>query len=138
MMTLSSSPLAPWIRNGFVGAALFNFGIVAVSRGFSTNLRVVDPLFSPAGCQLIALWGLAYLSVARSVHLAPHIAAVFALEKLFYGVAWIQGWTRYGDKLGEQPFDVAMFFRTYGAADFAFALFFGLVWWRLRQNRTPR
>lgn len=135
MSTENTTPLAPWIRNGFIIAGLFNAGIILVSHGFSNNLGVVDPLFSPAGCQLILLWGLAYLSVAKAVHLAPHIALVFALEKLFYGVTWIRGWMAYGDQLSAHPFDVALFFRTYGAADLAFGLFFGVVWWRLRTRR---
>lgn len=131
----TTASLPRWINLGFVAAAAVNFGIIVVSRGFAPHLGVVDSLFSPAGCALIVVWGLAYLSVARTVHLSPHIAAVFCLEKLFYGVAWLRGLMLYGDTLQQQPFDVAAFYQTYGVADFGFAVFFGLVWWRLWLRR---
>ena len=129
--TAATAPLPRWINLGFVIAAAFNFGIIVVSRGFAPHLGAVDSLFSPAGCALVVIWGLAYLSVARTIHLSPHIAAVFCLEKLLYGVAWVRGLMAYGETLHQQPFDIAVFYQTYGVADFGFAVFFALVWWRL-------
>ena len=73
------------ISLGFVLAALYNICIVLFSKGFSGDLGAVDPLFGPGGCVGVLLWGLAYLSLARSYSAAPAVALVFALEKLFYG-----------------------------------------------------
>ncbi len=124
-----------WIRNGFVAATVFNFGIIVASRGFSNNLGAVDPLFSPAGCALICLWGLAYLSVSTQVHRAPHIAGVFCLEKLFYVAMWVRGLST-ADLSHASP-DVQLFFRSYGLGDAAFALLFGAAWWTCRKTAAP-
>ncbi len=123
-----------WIRLGFFAATVFNFGIIWVSRGFSGNLGAVDPLFSPAGCVLICLWGVAYLSVAHHVHRVPHIAAVFCAEKLFYVATWVHGLS-HNDLTAASP-DVQLFFRTYGLGDGAFALLFAAAWWTCRKPTT--
>ncbi|MCO4760289.1 MAG: hypothetical protein KC502_02220 [Myxococcales bacterium] len=123
---------------GMTIACLFNLSIIGVSRGFSDVLGAVDPLFSPAGCQLICIWGLAYLSMAKFAHAAPHIIAVFALEKLFYAVAWGRGLADYQDKVADLPWDIAAFFMGYGILDAAWGLFFGVVWWRMRAQLVNR
>lgn len=133
--TPTSTPLAPWVTRGFVVAGLFNLCIIGISRGFSNNLGEVDPLFSPIGCVLVCVWGLAYLSMAKYVHRAPHIAAVFAVEKLVYVGTWATGLSRYGDRLHEHP-EAELFFQTYGIGDFVFAVFFAAVWWRYRADPT--
>jgi hypothetical protein len=123
-----------WVRHGFAAAGIFNFGIIVASRGFSDNLGRVDPLFSPAGCILICIWGAAYLSVSRRAHLVPALAAVFCVEKLFYVAAWIRGLTADPSPLAGHPDNVQFFFRSYGVGDLAFAILFAATWWRFRKG----
>ena len=74
---------------GFIIAGLYNSGIGIFSKGFSDNLGAVDPLFSGAGCVGIQLWGLAYIALAQRYSVAPAVALVFCLEKLFYAQHWL-------------------------------------------------
>jgi hypothetical protein len=78
------------ITAGFWLAALYNTCIILFSKGFGNDLGSVDPLFGPSGCVGILLWGAAYFALARKYDVAPSLAAVFCVEKAFYGVHWLQ------------------------------------------------
>ena len=125
----------------FVGAGIFNSGILLFSKGLSDNLGEVDPLFNFGGCIGILLWGLAYASTAMSHEQTPATSLVFALEKLFYGAHWLLWLSAEGGKLPAMlkadPLTGA-FFCLYGAGDLAFMAFFAYVAWKWRRNFTAK
>ena len=79
------------------------------------------------------LWGAAYLAAQEK---SP-IFLVFAIEKLFYVVRWLQ-WMRENDGMGEikkafrsnDKFKILapLFHSTYGTGDFLFGVLFFLTW----------
>lgn len=122
---------------GFIIAGLYNSGIGIFSKGFSDNLGAVDPLFSSAGCVGVQLWGLAYIALAQRYSVAPAVALVFCLEKLFYAQHWLFWISAHGSELSamaESDPLAASFFAIYGLGDIAFMFFFGWVAWRWREN----
>ena len=122
---------------GFVIAMLVNVQIGVFSKGFGDNLGAIDPLFSSAGCACVLLWGLAYLSLAQRYATAPAVALVFCLEKLFYIQHWLFWMSEHMSELPtmiEEDFLTGIFFAIYGPNDVLFAIFFGWVAWRWREN----
>ena len=125
---------------GFVLAALYNSGIIVLSKGFGEDLAAIDPFFSPAGCVIILLWGAAYLALSKCYAAAPGIALVFCVEKAFFALRWI-GWMV--DQAGLLPALVVsdpltgLFFAVYGIGDACFMVFFGWVAWRWRGKIWP-
>lgn len=118
---------------GFLLAGAFNIlGMLTVSKLFTNELLSAhDPaVFSWLGQIAIVLWGLAYLSVARTYRHVPYLVAVFCVEKLVYTGVWIHWLLENGKALPDiassSPL-TARFFATYGAGDLAFAIFFGWV-----------
>lgn len=127
---------------GFLAAGLYNVvGILWVSR-FFTNTVLFDAepdLFGPRGCVLVVIWGLAYVSVATRSADVPGLCGVFAVEKAFYTVAWLQGLQQH---VLSDVFDAdaltGFFLATYGAGDALFGVFFAWVAWRsVRRRRAP-
>ena len=120
---------------GFWVAAGFNVVGMLVSTDGLTNevLFSVDPLFSRGGCLAVLCWGLAFAAQARSWRVAPAVSAAFAVEKSFYAAWWANWYRAHGSDLpaltAADP-SVASFFRVYGPADAAFAVFFALAAWR--------
>ncbi len=128
-----------WTERGFVLAALYNLGIVPLSRGFSDVLAAHDPLYGAAGCVVIVLWGLAFFALRNRYAVAPALAAVFCLEKAFFVVHWALWMREHGGGLpdlwaADPP--TALFYATYGVGDAAFMVFFGVVAWRHRAAIT--
>ncbi|MDO4626126.1 MAG: hypothetical protein Q4A81_02270 [Pasteurellaceae bacterium] len=118
---------------GFTLAGIYNLvGILGFTQ-FFTNSTLMDNdpvVFSWLGQIAIILWGLAYLSVARSFWLVPQLVLVFCLEKMLYAVAWIYWLITSQDKLNalaNQSITFFCFFSSYGFGDFLFGIFFGLV-----------
>lgn len=127
------------IALGFKLAAAYNLAIIPLSQGFGDALGRVDPLFAPAGCVAVLLWGAAYFSIAHRFHLVPGLVLVFAIEKAFYGLHWL-AWM--SERSAELPTMLetdpltGIFYSTYGAGDFAFMAFFGWVAYRVRTGTT--
>ena len=125
------------IMIGFWIAALYNFGIILFSKGFSNDLGVIDPLFSPDGCIGILLWGAAYLALSKRYERTPGLALVFCFEKAFYGFHWIFWMMDHHQEL-EGLFSIdlisAVFYSIYGIGDLFFMMFFGWVAWKWRKN----
>ena len=125
---------------GFVLAMLYNSSIILFSKGFGEDLGAIDPLFGPAGCIGVLLWGLAYLALARTYAHAPAVALVFAVEKLFYGCHWVLWLKDHGSELGtmrnEDPL-TGSFYSIYGSGDLAFMVFFAWVAWSHRGQLWP-
>ncbi len=77
---------------GFILAGIYNLvGILGFTQFFTDRtLMENDPIvFSWLGQIAIILWGLAYLSVARSFWNVPYLVVVFCLEKMLYAGAWL-------------------------------------------------
>jgi hypothetical protein len=124
---------------GFWLAALYNACILMFSKGLTGDLGAVDPLFSPVGCIGVLLWGGAYFALARRYDVAPAVAALFCVEKAFYGVHWLLWMSAHSGELSgliESDFLTGTFFSIYGIGDLAFMFFFGWVAWRWRHNIT--
>ena len=141
---MSAMQGSPWIRRGFVLAALTNIvGMAIFSRGLtSTALEELAPtLFSRPSLLLIMVWGLAYLALARRYERAPEIAAVFAVEKAIYVASWVMWLASPHPPLAAIYADdplAALFFSGYGIVDGAFGAFFGYVFLRFRApGRDP-
>lgn len=103
-------------------SGIYNLNIVLFSKGFRDDLGAVDPFFSPLGCVMIVLWGLAYMAVANVVERVPQLSLVFAVEKVVYGARWIL-WMQqnYNTTLpqlltGDDPV-TGLFFAIYGTVD---------------------
>jgi hypothetical protein len=122
---------------GFWLAAVYNSFIVVFSKGFGEDLGAVDPLFGSTGCVAVLLWGAAYFALGRRYDVAPAVAAVFCVEKGFYGVHWLVWMSAHSGKLPtmvEQDPLTGLFFSIYGIGDLLFMLFFGFVAWKWRHN----
>ena len=126
--SLSSAP-----SRGFIAAGLANIlGILICSMGFSNALLTsLSPMvFSIFGLLSVILWGLAYLTVARTYSQVPYLVVVFAVEKLVYVITWILWLTQSGQTLpglfSQSPI-TAIFFALYGLNDLVFGLFFAAV-----------
>lgn len=124
------------IRNGFILAGLVNiFGALIFSKFFSNDLvTALDPVtFSDFGFLMIIVWGFAYISVANDYAHVKYLVAVFSIEKLIYGLVWI-GWLLENNlsEVFEKDFLTGLHYSIYGANDLAFFLFFGYVFFKLR------
>ena len=121
------------ITGGFVLAGVFNvFGMLAVSKFFTNPLlNASDPaVFSWLGQVAIVLWGLAYLTAARTYPHVPYLVLVFCIEKMVYAATWLVWLLQNGHSLSSiasESLPTAIFFGSYGACDFAFGIFFGWV-----------
>jgi hypothetical protein len=130
------------ITKGFWLAAANNIvGVLVVSKLFTNALLTsLDPaVFSWLGLVSIMLWGIAYLSVARSYQRVPYLVLVFFLEKMIYTLTWLMWLAKNGRTLAslfaESPL-TATFYSIYGAGDFAFGVFF--LWVAVKSLRKPR
>ena len=132
-MMPNGSDVEPIITYGFLLAGAWNvIGILTFSRFFTNRLlATIDPaVFSWLGQVSIVLWGLAYLSVARSYPYVPWLLVVFFVEKMVYGVTWLKWMIAKGKtlpKIASESFVTAAFFSIYGAGDLVFGFFFGWV-----------
>jgi hypothetical protein len=127
------------ISKGFLVAGLFNMTVLVFSR-FFTNAAIpeTDPVvMSNFGLVMIVVWGLAYISVAKTYYSVKWLVGVFALEKLIYGFIWID-WM-----LNNSVMDVfskdkmaGIFYAVYGVNDWLFFIFFLLVFVRLIKFRN--
>lgn len=108
-----------------VGILLFYY---VFTRGRISNYS--PRVFSSFGIVSIVIWGLAYLSVARSYQHVRTLIAVFSIEKLVYVITWLWWLFHHAAQLPklyqDDPF-VAAFFTLYGPLDLAFGLFFAAV-----------
>lgn len=115
---------------GVIAAGLTNIlGVLIFSRGFSNSLlnQLFPALFGNWGLICILLWGLAYLSVARSYRQVPALLGVFAAEKAVYVVSWFAWLVHCGARLPQiwqQDVLTALFYCLYGLLDLIFGVFF--------------
>lgn len=128
----------PKITLGFYLAGAANIlGILTFSLAFTNSemMRLSPRVFSSFGVLAVILWGLAYLSVAKTYHHVPKLIAVFALEKLVYFITWLWWLYHHGAELPglytTAPL-TANFYTLYGPLDLAFGLFFAAVAFRAK------
>lgn len=118
------------VKNGFMLAGIMNFSVLIFSRGFTnTAINEADPIvMSNFGLLMIIMWGIAYLAASTVTKNIKWIAAAFALEKLIYGVAWIN-WLNGNSLSAVYSTDLfaGVFYSIYGVNDFLFMLFFAWV-----------
>ena len=119
------------VSKGFIAAGVLNIGGVLTFSRFFTNpvIPEVDPLvMSNFGLLMIVIWGLAYLSVAKSYNKVKWLVGVFAVEKFIYGFVWTN-WMLNHDLSAVYERDVmaGIFYTIYGLNDWLFFIFFTLV-----------
>jgi hypothetical protein len=126
-----------FLRNGLIAASAMNIGgVILFSKGFTNKaIGEADPVvMSNFGLIMIAVWGLAYggASVIRSN--ISWLLAVFAIEKLVYGIVWVR-WLSANSlsALYEQDLLAGVYYSIYGLNDYIFMLFF--FWAFLSQRR---
>jgi uncharacterized membrane protein len=135
MNTIQQHPQS-FITKCFYAAGIYNvLGSVALSK-FLTNdyMASLDPnVFSDMGWTGIFLWGLAYLSIAKSYQHIPYLVLVFFVEKVIYTCLWISWLFKNGDKLPEiynHDIITGIAFTVYGSGDLVSAVFF--LWLALK------
>ena len=123
------------ISKGFLIAGFSNILGAGISSRFFTNEAI--PAFDPVvmsnfGLLMIMVWGLAYISVAKSYDKVKWLVAVFAVEKLIYGIAWLM-WLSKNNLSDVFAVDTmaGVFYSVYGVNDWMFFVFFGFVFFRL-------
>ena len=127
------------ISKGFIIAGLMNMAVLAFSR-FFTNLVIPesDPdVMSNFGLLMIIVWGLAYISVAKNYQNVKWLVAVFAVEKLIYGLIWIK-WM-FGNSVADvfaKDKMAGLFYGVYGVNDWMFFIFFLWVFIRLLKSQN--
>ncbi|MFQ3194729.1 MAG: hypothetical protein ACI9N3_001558 [Colwellia sp.] len=118
------------ITKGFIIAGLMNASVLIFSRLFTnTTIAEFDPIvMSNFGLLMILIWGLAYMSVAKSYQQVKWLIGVFALEKLIYAGVW-SNWML-NNNLAEvyaQDLMAGVFYSIYGINDWVFFSFFIFV-----------
>lgn len=126
------------IIKGFILAGLFNMTVLVFSRLFTNPvIPESDPdVMSNFGLLMIVVWGLAYISIANNYYSVKWLVAVFAVEKLIYGLIWIN-WMLNNSILDVYAKDkmAGIFYAVYGVNDWAFFIFFLLVFIRLIRSK---
>lgn len=80
------------IARGFILAGLMNMSVLIFSRFFTNpTIAEFDPdVMSNFGLLMIVIWGLAYIAITNRCIEVKWLVGVFAIEKLFYGINWLQ------------------------------------------------
>jgi len=121
------------IEKGFMIAGVMNLSVLIFSK-FFTNQVIAEfdsTVLSNFGLLMIVVWGLAYMSVAKRFHQAKLIVAVFAIEKLIYGLHWITWHATYNvNDVFNTDFLAGLFYAVYGINDLLFFVFFTVVFFR--------
>ena len=126
------------IQKGFIIAGLSNIlGVIICSKAFTNDVMLTTQpdVMGYFGLISIILWGLAYISVCKSYHQVRWLVGVFVIEKLAYVIAWLAFITSHSlSSVYEMDVLAGVFYTIYGANDFVFMLFFGIVF--LKQGQV--
>ena len=127
------------ITKGFIIAGLMNATVLVFSKFFTnTVINEADPVvMSNFGLLMIFIWGLAYMSIAKSYTKVKWLVGVFAIEKLIYGCIWIN-WVLNNTiaNVFEKDVMAGVFYAIYGINDWLFFIFFTIVFVRLLKEKT--
>jgi len=129
------------IKNGLILAALMNFSVLVFSRGFTNEaINEADPVvMSNFGLLMIVMWGLAYLSAVPVKSNIKWIAGAFAIEKLIYGVVWVNWLTKNSlEALYAKDLFAGVFYSIYGLNDIIFMIFFAWVFASSSRNNQSQ
>jgi hypothetical protein len=76
------------ISKGFIIAGLMNMSVLVFSKFFTNSvIPQSDPdVMSNFGLLMMLIWGLAYISVAKTYHNNKWLVVVFTIEKVIYGL----------------------------------------------------
>jgi len=122
------------ITKGFIISGLMNASVLIFSRLFTNStIAEFDPnVMSNFGLLMILIWGLAYISVAKSYDKVKWLVGIFAIEKLIYGCVWIH-WILNNtiSEVYEKDLMAGVFYSIYGINDWVFFIFFIVVFLRL-------
>ncbi len=126
------------IQKGFIFSACANiFAILIFSRFFTNEFipKFDNVVMSNFGLLMIVVWGFAYWAVAKDYEKVKWLVGVFAVEKLIYGIAWVN-WQMNNSvsAVFEQDTFAGIFYSIYGLNDWLFCLFFTYVFIRLARN----
>lgn len=125
-------------KNGLVAAGLMNIGGALICSRFFSNptINQADPVvMSNFGLLMIVIWGLAYIGASTIRSNIMWLAAAFAVEKLVYGLAWLNWLSDHNlAPLYDNDFLAGLFYSIYGLNDFAFMLFF--IWLFLSERTS--
>lgn len=126
------------IRNGFVIAGLMNMSVLVFSKFFTNPvIPETDPaVMSNFGLLMIVIWGLAYITIAKTYQNVKWLVGVFAIEKFIYGFNWTN-WILNNDLTAVYDKDLfaGLFFSVYGVNDWLFFLFFLYVFIQLYRSK---
>ena len=126
------------ISTGFIVAGLMNLSVLVFSRLFTnTAINQADPVvMSNFGLLVIVLWGVAYMSIARSFYTVKYLVGVFAIEKFIYVAVWLY-WILNNSVMALFSKDMmaGAFYAIYGINDFLFGVFFLIVFVRLLRQK---
>jgi len=87
------------------------------------------------GLLSILLWGLAYIAAAKNFQKVPWLVGLFVIEKLIFGLVWIN-WMLHNSltEVYEKDLLAGIFFTVYGINDWVFFIFFLIVFVRLSKS----
>lgn len=86
---------------------------------------------------MILVWGLAYISVAKTYQNVIWLIAVFVIEKLIYGIVWTNWIINISvSEVFEKDTFAGVFYSLYGINGWFFCLFFLFVFIRLMKNKA--
>lgn len=128
-----------WITNAFIVAGIMNMTVLVHSRLFTnTTIPKFDPVvMSNFGLLMIIIWGLAYISVARSYHSVKWLLGVFAIEKFIYGYIWINWLLKNSlSSVYKEDLMAGIFYTLYGINDWIFFIFFTWVFLQLIKRES--
>ncbi len=118
------------ISLGFIISGLMNLTVLIFSRLFTNStIPEFDPVvMSNFGLLMIALWGLAYMSIAKNYDKVKWLVGVFVVEKFIYGYVWIK-WILNNNisEVYEKDTMAGIFYSIYGINDWIFFMFFLFV-----------
>ncbi|MDX6747724.1 hypothetical protein SHK09_13060 [Polaribacter sp. PL03] len=119
------------ISKGFILSGLSNIVAVLILSRFFTNEFIPkhdNVVMSNFGLLMIVVWGFAYISVAKNYFKVKWIVAVFAVEKLIYGLIWLN-WRFHNDisPIFNEDIFAGIFYGIYGINDLLFFIFFTYV-----------
>lgn len=126
------------IRRAFIISGLMNLMVLIFSRFFTNStIPEFDPVvMSNFGLLMIALWGLAYISVSTNYDKVKWLILLFAIEKSVYGYVWIK-WMLDNNvsEVYDQDIMAGIFYSIYGINDWIFFAFFLFVFYRINKNQ---
>ncbi|WP_299671325.1 hypothetical protein [uncultured Polaribacter sp.] len=126
------------ITKGFILSGISNIVAVLLLSRFFTNEFIPkydNVVMSNFGLLMIVVWGFAYISVAKDYAKVKWLVAVFAVEKLIYGIIWII-WRLENDvsAIFNEDMMAGIFYAIYGLNDLLFFLFFTYVFVKLSKK----